>query len=97
MKEVITPELAREWLEASASRHQRLNQAVVTRYARDMRDGEWACTVVSPIILTPDRDFVIDGMHRLAACAKSGVPLKTYLITMTEQAYRDLYRRWAPR
>ena len=66
--ETITPEKADEWLARNTdNRHMRKN--VVSRYARDMKSGEWAENG-SAISFATD-GTLLNGQHRLAAVVQS--------------------------
>lgn len=46
------------------------------KYVEAMRGGSWVWTDAAPIRTTPGRDLCSDGLHRLAACAIAGMPLR---------------------
>lgn len=71
---LITPQQADEWLKAKNYQDNRkLRASVVDRYARDMESGKWTTTHQGIAFNT--RGELIDGQHRLAAIAKSGVSI----------------------
>ncbi len=74
---MVTPQLARLWLEANR-RNRRLRQRAVERYARDMAAGEWLFNG-DPIRFAADGSL-LDGQHRLAAIVTSGVTLNTVVV-----------------
>ncbi len=69
----ITPAMAKEWLKRNV-RNRTVSKDVVTAYARDMVNGEWAETHQG--IAFNDLDELIDGQHRLNAVILSGVTVK---------------------
>ncbi|HYE76800.1 MAG TPA: hypothetical protein VEI97_02330 [bacterium] len=76
--QVVTPEMAADWLERSGSfRNRSKRPATIDRYARDMRAGKWAITNV---IVIDDKGRVIDGQHRLEAVILAGVPVKMLVL-----------------
>ncbi len=71
---VVTPEIAKSWLESNASLQRKLNPKVVDEYALAMRKGQWVLTHQG--IALDSNGFVIDGQHRLGAIVKSGVAVE---------------------
>ena len=70
--EKLTPSGAEKLLIASAHQRQRsMQQTRVTQYARLMREGQWRVTH-QPIAIDAS-GTLIDGQHRVAAVAASGV------------------------
>lgn len=68
----ITPQFAEHLLKQNT--HNRpLDDATVQAYKRDMLSGRWQVNGETIKIATDGR--IIDGQHRLTACAQSGVPL----------------------
>lgn len=74
----ITPELAREWLEAN-TRNRPIRDDDVNSYARDMMSGTFKLNGAT--ILRAANGDIIDGQHRLIACDRAGVPFRSYVIT----------------
>lgn len=71
--EVVTPELAEEWLEHNEN-NRSMSSVLVRQYARDMEQGNWKF-VGDPIRFAPDGNL-IDGQKRLAAVVLSGTTQK---------------------
>lgn len=71
--EVITPQLAAEMLNGN-TRNRKLRQSVVDRYAAEMKAGRWLETHQG-IAINCD-GTLLDGQHRLAAIAQSGISQK---------------------
>lgn len=70
--EVVTPEIAREWLDRTRiNRPLRADQ--VDAHVRDMKGGRWR-PVGDPVRFDKD-ERLIDGQHRLTAIVKSGVDI----------------------
>lgn len=72
--QVITPQMAEEWLAKNADFQRPLRQSVVDRYARDMLNNTWALTHQG--IAFDSKGRLIDGQHRLAAIRKANVPVR---------------------
>ncbi|MCH8965977.1 MAG: hypothetical protein IIB58_13530, partial [Planctomycetes bacterium] len=72
----ITPAMAAEWLQNVDNR--RLRKSRVKRYARDMKAGLWRLHHQG-IAFACDGSL-IDGQHRLWACVKSGVSIRTIVV-----------------
>lgn len=67
----VTPTMAEEWLKANVenNRNQRLRD--ITKYSRDMMNGDWSWTA-EPIRFNQD-GHLVDGQHRLMAIIKANV------------------------
>lgn len=74
--ETIWPERAREILAVNDGNRKVRPRAVAT-YARDMVAGNWKLTG-APICLNGSR--LLDGQHRLLACAAAEVPFETAVL-----------------
>jgi hypothetical protein len=74
MRMMVTPELAKQWLEANT--HNRpLSEELVIAYMVDMLDGRWQYN--GDAIRFDHTGRLIDGQHRLHACIEAGVPFET--------------------
>lgn len=68
----ITAERARQWLRLNIENNRPLNQERINQYSRDMkRTGGWKEN--GDTIKFADTGELIDGQHRLQACAQGGV------------------------
>jgi hypothetical protein len=68
-RELVTPEMATEWLENGNTRNRTVSPKTVDQYTRDMVGGRWKFVVDA---IRFDRDGVLlDGQHRLLAIRKS--------------------------
>jgi hypothetical protein len=89
--ETITPSQAAEWLEKyNTANYRKLGQTTVKKYADLLRRGEWPLTSASISFGADGR--LLDGQHRLAACALADVPLTTFVvrgITSDAELYID--------
>lgn len=72
--ETITPEQAKEMLAHRNAHNRPLRRRTVERYVAMMRAGKWRLTHQG-IAFGPEGEL-LDGQHRLAACAESGVPME---------------------
>lgn len=76
--ELITPDVAKQWLSESKTRNRPVNKAVVARYKKEMLAGSFEDTGV-PIIFDCDGN-IIDGQHRLHACVESGCSFPSLVV-----------------
>lgn len=75
----VTPEKAKKWMaEANGQNFRKPNDRIVDSYASDMRIGKWAMNGES--IKFDSKGVLVDGQHRLAACAQAGKPFDTLII-----------------
>lgn len=82
-KEVITPEVAAQYLERNiGNRMMRAHR--VTQYAEAMRRFQWHLTG-DPLVFSRD-GVLIQGQHRLAACVQAGVAFTTYVMRNADPA-----------
>jgi hypothetical protein len=86
--EVVTPELARFWLE----HHNKINRPVrskkVAEYGRQMVEKEFL-TTGEPIIFDWDEQMV-NGQHRLLALVETGLTLTFVVVRGVDPAVRDV-------
>lgn len=75
--EVISPELAAEWLEGNTG-NRRLDNLTIDKYTHTMRTGGWK--VNGEAIKFSQSGRLLDGQHRLLACQRSGVPLTAFVV-----------------
>lgn len=73
----ISPAEAQRMIEDSPNQFRRVDKARVARYAEDQSAGCWE--VNGETIKLNCDGSIVDGMHRLAACVKSGVGLETWV------------------
>ena len=79
----LSPYEAEKLLELNTSCNRRLNKKHVGNLAEAMNDGRWQ-TNGETIKIGRDNNgdrVLLDGQHRLQACVKSGVPLRTFVVT----------------
>ena len=75
--EEITPEAASNYLKNNAY-HRKVKQKKVTEYMSTMVDGQWKLN--GKVIIFDKNGRLLNGQHRLAAVAQSGVPLTTLVV-----------------
>lgn len=75
--EMITPDIAKDYLSRN-TRNRALRKSHLDDLVRQMRAGQWALNGQS--IIFDEEDALIDGQHRLNACAISGVSFLTYVV-----------------
>lgn len=68
----ITPKDAKEMLKYN-EQNRRLDPETVSKYARDMKNGEWRTELAAPIVFDEDGKLR-EGQHRLHAILDSGTP-----------------------
>jgi hypothetical protein len=84
---LITPEIAKEFLEKNSD-NRKVNNAKVTQYANDISSGNFL-HCYSPIILGKNKRL-IDGQHRLLAVVKSGCECSFYFVETDFENFRQL-------
>ena len=90
----VTPSIAAAWLDKNVQNRKR-NARFVSRFARDMKNGDWQMTGDS--IKFDKLNNLVDGQHRLTACVESGVNFKTIVVYGLEPASRDVVDTGKPR
>lgn len=73
--EVITPEVAKVYLDKNLPNNRKINKGQVSYYARMMSEGQWVCDG-TPISFD-ENGHLVNGQHRLSACVEAGVPFET--------------------
>jgi hypothetical protein len=71
----IEPGMARELLKLNWASNRPINEATVERYAAEMKAGEWKYN--GDQISLDEKQRLLQGQHRLAACVRADVPLVT--------------------
>ena len=74
---LMTPELAKEWLEKYNTNNRNLRLATVRKYAEDMRGGRWQFN--GEAIDISASGVLKNGQHRLYAVIEAGVPVMMYV------------------
>lgn len=75
----ITPETAIQLLQNGFERQRNLRPAVTATYAQAMKRGTWDDNSIIRICVVDDKDYLIDGQHRLNAVIKAGIP-QTFIV-----------------
>jgi hypothetical protein len=75
--ETITPKKAEEYLKAN-TRNRRVRERTVDFYAEQMKNGEWMLNGDS--IAFDEEGTLLNGQHRLMACARAGVNFQTIVV-----------------
>jgi hypothetical protein len=86
-RETITPEVAETYLGRNR-RNRHLRSATVTRYARDMANGEWLYT--GEAIKFDADGNLLDGQHRLHAIVEADCPIELEVIRELDAKTQDL-------
>lgn len=71
---IVTPSMARQWLDKNADNNRPLKRSKIPGYARDMLAGHWRNDTGETIKFDPD-GYLIDGQNRLTAVVLAGVPV----------------------
>lgn len=87
-KLLVTPTVAKQYLEANVN-NRRIKNAVVTRYAQDMILGRWK-EDTGEIIKISKSGAVLDGQHRLMAVVKSNTPISFHFAMNVEDSVFDV-------
>lgn len=74
---LVTPEMAKEWLGRNDG-NRPLRYPFAAQLARDMAAGKWALNGET-VKLAAD-GTLLDGQHRLTACALAEVPFETFVV-----------------
>ena len=75
--ELITPEIAREYLKANTA-NRPMSNAHIERIAQQMAKGQFILNGES--IIFSDEGVLMQGQHRLAACIKSNTSFQTVVV-----------------
>lgn len=70
---MIFPEDAKRLLAMNYKSNRNISNSTVTKYATDMRNGNWGDTP-TPLIITKG-GTLLDGQHRLSAVVEAGMPV----------------------
>ena len=77
--ELITPQIAEQYLAKNSNNYRRLYKATVEQYASEMLNGEWIFN--GEAIKFNKSGKLVDGQHRLSAIVKSGCSVPMVVIT----------------
>jgi hypothetical protein len=85
--EVITPEVAKEWLDKNTN-NRPISQGRVELYAEDMRNGRWTGENGQTIVFSSTGELM-DGQHRLSAIVASGKSQRMLVVRDVRKAAFD--------
>lgn len=85
--ELITPQLAKEYLETQQLNRE-VNDKRVSDYANRMRRGEW---MLGQPITFDELGCLIDGQHRLKAVVRCGIPMEFAIMTGIPSDSKQVY------
>lgn len=77
-KTIVTPQMAKEWLEGANVNNRNLSPHTVLRYASDMVSGNWQDTHQNAIAFYEDGTLA-DGQHRLAAVIRAEIDIPMFV------------------
>ena len=84
--EIITPEIAQQWLESYNTENRGFKTSAVNKYVRDIESGNWA--FLGDPIRFDVRGILIDGQHRLRAIVKSGIAIQMVVLRGVKTSHR---------
>lgn len=79
----VTPEIARQWLDRNLG-NRPIAVATVNAYVDEMKKGRWKMT--GDAIRFSSSGKLIDGQHRLSAVLKSGIGIRSVVMTGLEDS-----------
>lgn len=86
---LVTPEIAKDWLENRNLHNRRKSNVAARKYAKAIRSDRWKCTHEG---IAFDREgFLIDGQHRLMAIVDTGIAVKLFVIPFVEGMDEDTF------
>lgn len=88
VKELITPEIAKEYLEKN-TKNRLISQQQLARYARNMKEGKWK-EDTGELIKISKTGVVLDGQHRLSAVVLSGVSIYFHIAYNVDDSVFDV-------
>lgn len=74
---VITPEMAKVWLEYHNGGNRNIKPGIVSKYARDIKEGSWRLT--HQCIAFDSSGNLVDGQHRLSAVVMANQSIQAYV------------------
>ena len=75
----ITPEQAQDWLTHNNKRNRKVIEPHAQMIRRDIEAGRWMNSA-QPIVFD-QYGMILNGQHRLRACALADIPIETYVVT----------------
>lgn len=76
--ELITPEIASQWLQKNTSNYRDKTPNTIRKYSTDMKQGLW--TINTATISFSVDGTLVDGQHRLESIIDSGVTVWSYVM-----------------
>jgi hypothetical protein len=77
-KITVTPEMAAAWLKKRNTHNRTIRVLAVERYISDMKSGRWR--LIGNPISFDESGTLLDGQHRLAAVAQSGIACEFFVV-----------------
>lgn len=84
---LVTPEIAKRWLEKNHPSNRPISSKQVEAFATDMRNNAW--TLTHQPVCFDGSGFLIDGQHRLHAIIMAGVAVKLFVVHNSEGTFHD--------
>jgi len=88
----ITPQIAEQWLQKHNVRNRPMSTFKILNFAVEMAEGRWGADSHQGISFAEDGSL-IDGQHRLAAIALSGVTLSLWVATNQPIKQGEIFTR----
>lgn len=95
-RRLITPEKAQNILDNhNFNKQRRVEQSTVRRYAESMRDGRWTPGTQLAFCKCDNQYLLVNGQHRLAAVALSGVSVEFQVLVNEVNSLDDVDTHYA--
>jgi hypothetical protein len=95
-KKLVSPEMAKNWLESFNLDNRNVNQQRVASYVNDIVNGNWR-EDTGECIKFSKTNRLLDGQHRLLAIVKSGISLNLHIATGLEDSIFNVLDTGKPR
>jgi hypothetical protein len=95
-KRLVSPEMAKNWLESFNLDNRNVNNCRVDSYVSDIINGNWK-EDTGECIKFSNKNRLLDGQHRLLAVVKSGISLNLHIATNLEESVFNVLDTGKPR
>lgn len=88
-KEVITPEMAKKWLEEGLSENRVLRNGTINRYIKDLQNDRWFLNGESFIVGKSGK--LLNGYHRCSAIVATGISIVSIVVRgVDDDTYKSM-------